>query len=128
MIEIFQEFRYEDTGNVEKMTFDALEFWTDAGQEIITPGFQFRLSEVPKIARKLVKREDIEDIVHHEWQITTGNKPRRAADGVLIRALIKRTCGKRIAREIGFWLFIAELLRIIVLYIAVRAFGMMRKR
>lgn len=122
-----QEFTDPETGEVDGVTFEALEFWTEAGWEIIPAGFRFSLRAIPAIIRKLLRPEEIPLLILHEWHIAAKNSPRRDAVRLLRRDLIKCLRKRQSAGKGRFLRFFAGMAKVEVICIMVRLFGMIRR-
>lgn len=100
---IVQEFTHEDSGEVERITAEPLEFYTEAGWEIIPAGFRFRFSS-PRWLR--LSDQEKTACVLYEWHRTARNRPRWAAVRILRRNLINYTAQRQNATSGRFWGFV----------------------
>jgi hypothetical protein len=108
-----QCFTDPDSGEVEQITTEPLEYWTADGWEIIPAGF--RIQTVPFFR---LDSEEIRICLLHQWRRTAKNTPRVPAVRTLRRDLIIYT-GERYKGITGrFWAFLLDRLKIELLSIA----------
>lgn len=122
-----QEFTDQDTGEVDGVTFEPVEIWTEAGLEIIPPGFRFSFQSIPKPTRKLIRADEIPLFILREWHRTAGNSQRGAAERAFRRELIKGTRKRPNATAGRFWRFAKDRIRIEVICFMVRAWGIIAR-
>lgn len=121
-----QEFTDPETGEVDGVTFEPLEIWTEAGWEIIPAGFRFSFRTFPAPVRKLLRDEEILLLVLLEWHRTARNTPRWAIERAFRLGLIKWAYKRKVAKKGPFWRFVKDLVRVEVIYFMVRLFGMIQ--
>jgi hypothetical protein len=122
-----QEFTDQETGQVQGVTFEAIELWTEAGWEVIPAGFQFTAQTIPKQVRKLLKDEEIPLCILREWHRTARIKPDRATERAFRRELIKYQQKRKGAKKGRFWRFVKDRARLEVISLMVRAFGIIQR-
>lgn len=95
-----QSFTDGDSGVVERITTEPLEFWTANGWEVIPAGFRFRSLDVPFF--RLDPEETLLCLLY-QWRRTVKRTPCAAAVWLLRRDLIKYTLRPKGTAESGFW-------------------------
>lgn len=122
-----QEFTDPETGEVQGVTFEPVEIWTDAGLEIIPPGFRFSFQTIPAPARKLLRDEEIPLCILREWHRTAGNSQNGGAERDFRAELIKGARKRQNATVGHFWRFVKDRIRVEVICGMVRLFGMIAR-
>lgn len=122
-----QEFTDPETGEVDGVTFEPIEIWTEAGLEIIPPGFRFSFQSIPAAARKLLRNDEIPLYILREWHRAAGKQPRGAAERAFRVELIKGTRKRQNATAGRFWRFVKDRIRVEVISAMVRLFGMIAR-
>lgn len=122
-----QEFTRSD-GRSEFVTFEPIELWTDVGQEIVPPGFQFSFQSIPAPARELLLLDDeIPLFILLEWHRTARKHPSGAAERAFRSELIKYQRKRQNATEGRFWRFLRDRARAEVIFLMVRTFGIIAR-
>lgn len=122
-----QEFTDPETGEVDGVTFEPVEIWTEAGWEVIPAGFRFSFREIPAPARRLLRDDEIPLYILREWLRAAGNSPRRATERAFRSELIKRARKRQNATAARFWRFLKDRARVEVICFMVRLFGMLQR-
>jgi hypothetical protein len=122
-----QEFTDPETGEVDGVTFEPVEIWTEAGWEVIPAGFRFSFREIPAPARRLLRDDEIPLCILREWHRTAGEQPSGANVGALRRELIKYSKKRQNATAGHFWRFLKDRARVEVICFMVRLFGMLQR-
>jgi len=122
-----QEFTEPETGEVDGVTFEAIEIWTEAGLEIIPPGFRFSFQSIPAAARNLLRDDEIPLCILREWHKAAGNSPHGATERAFRVELIKGTRKQQNATAGRFWRFVKDRIRAEVICLMVRLFGMIAR-
>jgi hypothetical protein len=121
-----QEFTDPDTGEISGATFEPLEFWTEAGWEMIPAGFRFSFRSIPAPVRKMIRKDEIPLLILLEWRRASGNSPRGGMWSGFRHELIKRARKRQNATEGRFWRFLTDWARLEVICFMVRLFGIIR--
>lgn len=122
-----QEFTDQETGDVDGVTFEPVEIWTEAGWEMIPAGFRFSFRTIPATVRRLLRDDEIPLVILHEWQKRGKNNPDKAAGRTFRLELIKRAHKRQSATEGRFWRFVKDRTRVEVVSAMVRLFGMLKR-
>lgn len=122
-----QEFTDPETGEVDGVTFEPVEIWTEAGWEIIPAGFRFSFQSIPAPVRKLLRDYEIPLYILREWHRAAGKQPHRATERAFRLELIKYSRKIQNAKEGRFWRFVKDRARIEVICIMVRAWGIIAR-
>lgn len=122
-----QEFTDPETGEIQGLTFEPVEIWTEAGWEMIPAGFRFSFQSIPAPARKLLRDDEFPLCIHREWRRAAGNSPRGAIERAFRLELIKRAQKRQNATGGHFWRFVADRIRVEVVCVMVRLFGMIAR-
>ena len=120
-----QIFTDQDTGRLDRVTFEPIEVWTEAGLEIIPAGFRFT---IPETARKLTRADEIPLCILYQWRQTGRNRPYRAAVGMFRRELIKYTRKRHKPTRGRFLAFLKDRARIELLILVIRIYSVVRFR
>jgi hypothetical protein len=107
-----QCFTDTDSGEVERITTEPLEYWTADGWEIIPSGF--RIQSVPFFR---LDSEEIRICLLHQWRRTAKNTPRVPAVMALRRDLINYTRERYKGITGRFWAFLRDRIKIELLSI-----------
>lgn len=102
-----QEFTDTDSGEVERITTEPLEYWTEVGWEIIPAGFQF--NGLPFFR---LDPDESRLCLLYEWHRIAKRTPRALAVRLLWRELIKYTRSKQNGNTGRFWAKLQGLARI----------------
>lgn len=122
-----QEFTDPDTGEVDGVTFEPIETWTEAGWEIIPAGFRFSFRAIPEPARRLLRADEIPLCILREWHIAAGNGPRGGIERAFRQELIKYARKRQNATAGRFWRFVKDRARLEVICFMVRVWGMIAR-
>jgi hypothetical protein len=122
-----QEFTDPETGEVDGVTFEPGEIWTEAGWEIIPAGFRFSFQSIPAPARKLLRDEEVPLCILREWHRTARKQPHRATENAFRLELIKYSRKHQNATEGRFWRFVKDRARVEVICFMVRAWGIIAR-
>ena len=122
-----QEFTDPETGDVDGVTFEPVEIWTEAGWEMIPAGFRFSFRAIPAPARHLLRDDEIPLVILHEWQKRGKNSQDRAAGRTFRLELIKRAQKRQNATVGRLWRFVKDRARVEVICAMVRLFGMLKR-
>lgn len=105
-----QEFTNNDTGEIDGVTFQALELWTADGLEIIPAGVRFQYQKLPKVIKKLVKDNEIPLLILREYHLIKNNKPISTIERGFRANLIKHIANKKTAlKPPKTWYFVNRL-------------------
>lgn len=122
-----QEFTDPDTGEVDGVTFDPVEIWTEAGWEMIPAGFRFSFRTIQAPARRLLRADEIPLVILREWHRAGRNSPHGATERAFRLELIKRAQDRRRATKGRFWRFLIDRARLEVICFMVRAWGIIAR-
>ena len=122
-----QEFTDPETGEIDGVTFEPIEIWTEAGLEIIPPGFRFSFQSIPKQTRKLLRDDEIPLCILREWHKAAGNSRKGGAEHAFRVELIKGTRKRQNATVGRFWRFVKDRTRVEVICLMVRSYGIIAR-
>lgn len=122
-----QEFTDPETGEIQGLTFEPLEIWTEVGWEVIPAGFRFSFQSIPAPVRKLLRDDEIPLYILREWHSATGNIQNGGAERDFRVELIKGTRKRQNATAGRFWRFVKDRIRVEVICLMVRLFGMIAR-
>ena len=122
-----QEFTDPETGEVDGVTFEPVEIWTEAGWEMIPAGFRFSFQSIPAAARNLLRDDEIPLFILREWHRAAGKQPHRATERAFRSELIKYSRKRQNAKQGRFWRFVKDRGRLEVICVMVRLFGMIQR-
>lgn len=122
-----QEFTDPETGEIDWVTFEPVDLWTEAGWEVIPAGFRFSLQNIPAPARRLIRDDEFPLFILREWRRAAGKQPSGATVGALRRELIKCSRKRQNATAGHFWRFLKDRARVEVICFMVRLFGMLQR-
>jgi hypothetical protein len=125
MIEkVVQEFTSDGLFDFDSITFEALEFWTDVGWEIVPAGYRFQFQKLPKVIKRLIRDDEIILFVFREYNLATIKKPTSVVERQFRQFLIKNTEIKKRAVKKGFMAKFKERLRIEFICLSLRVINL----
>jgi hypothetical protein len=122
-----QEFTDPETGELDGVTFEAIELWTEAGWEMIPAGFRFSFQSIPAAARKFIRDDEIPLCILREWHRAAGKQPSGATERAFRSELIKYSQKQQNATAGRFWRFVINRIRLEVICFMVRAWGIIQR-
>lgn len=121
---VVQEFTSEGLFNFDSITFEALEFWTDLGWEIVPAGYRFQFQKLPRFIKKLIRDNEIILFVFREYNLAMNKKPTSVIERQFRKFLIMNMQIKKRALKTGFMAKFKERLRIEFICLSLRVMNL----
>jgi hypothetical protein len=121
---VVQEFTSDGLFDFDSITFEALEFWTDLGWEIVPAGYRFQFQRLPKVIKNLIRDNEIILFVFREYNLVMNNKPTSTIERQFRKFLIMNTQIKKRALKKGFMAKFKERLRIEFICLTLRVLNL----